>query len=301
MTTNTTTVGFAGLGRMGRPMARHLIDAGFPVSVYNRTAAVADAFATETGATAVESPRSLGERCSVVVTMLSDGPALLALLGGDDGLAAGLSAGEVVIDMGTTGVEQTTEARRQLAVVGVHLVEAPVSGSVASAESRKLLIMAAGESEPLATALPVLRGIADQVIEVGGPGAGAAMKLAVNAIVFAINQSIAEALVLAERAGIERSVAYDVFASSAVAAPVVHYRRPVFEHPETAPVTMPIDLVIKDLSLVMALGAEVGAHLPQVETNLAAMKAASADGHGAADMGTMAVYLRDSAGDPARG
>ena len=145
-----------------------------------------------------------------------------------------MSAGDVVIDMGTTGVEHTAEARRRLAAVGAHLVEAPVSGSVASAESRKLLIMAAGESEPLATAMPVLRGIADQVIEVGGPGAGAAMKLAVNAVVFAINQSIAEALVLAERAGIERSVAYDVFASSAVAAPVVHYRRPVFEHPETA-------------------------------------------------------------------
>ena len=187
--------------------------------------------------------------------MLADGPAVLALLDGDDGLAAGLSAGDVVIDMGTTGVEHTAEARRRLAAVGAHLVEAPVSGSVASAESRKLLIMAAGEQEPLATAMPVLRGIADQVIEVGGPGAGAAMKLAVNAVVFAINQSISEALVLAERAGIERSVAYDVFASSAVAAPVVHYRRPVFEHPETAPVTMPIDLVIKDLDLALALGA----------------------------------------------
>jgi 3-hydroxyisobutyrate dehydrogenase-like beta-hydroxyacid dehydrogenase len=297
---NTTNVGFAGLGRMGRPMARHLVDAGFPVIVYNRTAAVAEAFAGETGATAVASPRSLGERCSVVVTMLSDGPAVLALLEGDEGLAAGLSAGAVVIDMGTTGVEHTTEARRQLAAVGTDLVEAPVSGSVASAESRKLLIMAAGEKEPLATAVPVLRGIADQVIEVGGPGAGAAMKLAVNAVVFAINQSISEALVLAERAGIERSVAYDVFASSAVAAPVVHYRRPVFEQPETAAVTMPIDLVIKDLGLALALGSEVGAKLPQVETNLAAMKAASAAGLGAADMGKMAVYLRDTAGDPAR-
>ena len=126
------------------------------------------------------------------------------------------------------------------------------------------------------------------------------MKLAVNAVVFAINQSISEALVLAERAGIERSVAYDVFASSAVAAPVVHYRRPVFEHPESAPVTMPIDLVVKDLGLALALGLEVGARLPQVETNLEAMKAASAAGLGAADMGTMAVYLRDTAGDRAR-
>ena len=232
--------------------------------------------------------------------MLSDGPAVLALFGGDDGLVAGLSAGDVVIDMGTTGVEHTAAARQQLAAIGAHLVEAPVSGSVASAESRKLLIMAAGEQEPLATAGPILRGIADQVIEVGGPGAGAAMKLAVNAVVFAINQSISEALVLAERAGIERSVAYDVFASSAVAAPVVHYRRPVFEHPESAPVTMPIDLVVKDLGLALALGSEVGARLPQVETNLEAMKAASAAGLGAADMGKMAVYLRDTAGDRAR-
>src|SRR5690606_25083678 len=119
-----------------------------------------------------------------------------------------------------------------------------------------------------------LGGIADQVVEVGGRGAGAAMKLAVNAVLFAINQSIAESLVLAERAGIERSVAYDVFASSAAGAPVVHYRRPVFEQPESAPVTFPIDLAIKDLDLVLALGSAVGAPLPQAETNLAAMHAA---------------------------
>ena len=293
MTTTRPNVGFAGLGRMGRPIARHLVGAGFPLTVYNRTSATADAFAAETGATAVTSSRSLAERCSVVVTMLSDGPALLDLLGGDDGVVAGLSAGDIVIDMGTTGVELTAAARRQLADVGAHLVEAPVSGSVASAESRKLLIMAAGERQPLAGAMPVLRSIADQVFEVGGPGAGAAMKLAVNAIVFAINQAVAESLVLAERAGIDRSVAYDVFAASAVAAPVVHYRRAVFEHPDSAAVTFPIDLAIKDLDLVLALGSEVRAHLPQAETNLAAMQAAAAAGLGAADMGTMAVYLRD--------
>jgi 3-hydroxyisobutyrate dehydrogenase-like beta-hydroxyacid dehydrogenase len=292
MTTATPNVGFAGLGRMGQPMARQLIDAGFPVAVYNRTSSIADAFAAEWQATAVASSRSLGERCSVVVTMLSDGQALLDLLGGGDGLVAGLSVGDIVIDMGTTGAEHTNAARRQLADVGAHLVEAPVSGSVAAAEARKLLVMAAGEQQQVASAMPVLRGISDQVIEVGGPGAGAAMKLAVNAIVFAINQAVAESLVLAERAGIERSVAYEVFASSAVAAPVVHYRRPVFEHPESVAVTFPIDLAIKDLDLVLALGSDVEAQLPQAETNLAAMQAAAAAGFGAADIGSMAVYFR---------
>jgi 3-hydroxyisobutyrate dehydrogenase-like beta-hydroxyacid dehydrogenase len=295
MSMDNPIVGFAGLGRMGRPMARQLIAAGFPATVYNRTATVAEAFANETGATAAASPRELGERCSVIVTMLAEGNALLDLIGGDDGLATGLSAGDIVIDMGTSGVEHTNEARKRLAEVGAHLVEAPVSGSVPAAESRQLLIMAAGEELPLASALPVLRGISDNVMEIGGPGAGAAMKLAVNAIVYAINQAVAEALVLAERAGIERSVAYDVFSSSAVAAPVVHYRRPVFEHPETAAVTMPIDLVIKDLKLVLALAEQVDAQVPQAETNLAAMTAASTAGRGAADMGTIAVHLRDSA------
>jgi 3-hydroxyisobutyrate dehydrogenase len=297
MSTTPPNVGIAGLGRMGRPIARQLIDAGLAVSVYNRTSPVADAFAAETGATAVASARALGECCSVVVTMLSDGPALLALLGGDDGLASGLSPGDVVIDMGTSGAEHTNAARRLLAAVGAHLVEAPVSGSVAAAESRTLLIMAAGDERPLTSAMPVLRAIADRVIEVGGPGSGAAMKLAVNAVLFAINQALAESLVLAERAGVERSVAYEVFASSAAAAPVVHYRRAVFEHPETAPVTFPIDLAIKDLALATALGSEVDAPLPQTETNLAAMRAASAAGFGAADMGAIAVYLRDMVRD----
>jgi 3-hydroxyisobutyrate dehydrogenase-like beta-hydroxyacid dehydrogenase len=288
-------VGFAGLGRMGRPMARNLVASGFPLTVFNRTSAVADELAAETGATAVATARDLGARCSVVVAMLADGPALLALLGGDDGLLAGLSAGDVVIDMGTSGVEHTATARRQLTDVGAHLVEAPVSGSTASAASRALLIMAAGEQGPLGRALPVLQGIADRVLEVGGPGAGAAMKLAVNAVVFAINQALAESLVLAERAGVERSMAYEVFASSAAGAPVVHYRRPVFEHPESAAVTFPIELVIKDLDLVVELGATVGAQLPQTDANLAAMRAAAADGFAAADMGAMAVYLRELA------
>jgi 3-hydroxyisobutyrate dehydrogenase/2-hydroxy-3-oxopropionate reductase len=294
----THHVGFAGLGRMGHPMARQLAGTG-PLTVYNRTHSVAEAFASATGATAAASPRELADDCSVVVTMVADGQALLGLIDGDDGLTAGLTPGDVVVDMGTSGSDATRQARDLLRAVGAHLVEAPVSGSVAAAESRQLLVMAAGDEAPLEIALPVLQGISDRVVTVGGPGAGAAMKLAVNSVLFAINQAIAESLVLAERSGIERSVAYDVFASSAVAAPVVHYRRAVFEQPESAPVTFTIDLAIKDLDLVLALGAEVGAPLPQVAANREAMRAAAAAGMGPADMGAVAVHLRQAAGEPA--
>jgi 3-hydroxyisobutyrate dehydrogenase-like beta-hydroxyacid dehydrogenase len=273
-------------------MARQLVDSGFAVTVYNRSPAAAQSFAADTGAAVAGSARELAERCSVIVMMLSDGAAVLDLLAGDGGLVAGLSPGDVVVDMGTSGRADTDEARRRVAEAGAHLVEAPVSGSVVAAESRALLIMAAGEAEPLATALPVLHGIADRVVEVGGPGAGAAMKLGVNSVVFAINQAIAEALVLCERAGIERSTAYDVFEASAVAAPVVHYRRAVFETPDTAPVTFPIDLAVKDLDLILSLADRVGAPMPQAATNRRAMTAAAAAGLGASDMGTIAVHLR---------
>jgi 3-hydroxyisobutyrate dehydrogenase-like beta-hydroxyacid dehydrogenase len=292
MADTATRIGFAGLGRMGRPMAQQLVDAGFALTVYNRTASVAEAFARSTGAQLATEPRRLAEDSGVVVLMLADGNAVLSLLDGDTGLLAGISAGDVVVDMGTSGVEHTAAARQRLADLGAQLVEAPVSGSVASAETRKLLIMAAGAPEAVEVALPVLRGIADNVMAIGGPGTGAAMKLAVNDVLFAINQAIAEALVLAERSGIERSVAYDVFASSAVAAPVVHYRRNVFEHPESAPVTFPIDLVIKDLELVEALADRVNAAMPQAAANLASMRAAADAGFGAADMGQLAVHLR---------
>lgn len=295
-------VGFAGLGRMGRPMARQLIAAGAVLTVYNRSRHGAEAFVAAVGVEerdrvrVAQTPRQLAERCDVLITMVADGAALLDVLDGDDGLIAGIASrptpGAVLIDMGTSGSEATATARGRLAAAGAHLVEAPVSGSVAAAESRQLLVMAAGEQQPLAVALPVLYGIADRVVTVGGPGAGAAMKLAVNSVVFAINQATAESLVLAERAGIERAVAYDVFAASAVAAPVVHYRRAVFEHPETAPVGFTIDLAIKDLDLVLALGAQVGAPLPQAAANRAAMVAAAATGMGADDMGTIAVHLR---------
>ena len=138
-----------------------------------------------------------------------------------------------------------------------------MSGSVAAATGKTLLVMAAGDDDAVDGAFPVLEALAGKVIRVGPPGAGAAMKLAVNAVLFGLNQAIAESLVLAERSGIERSTAYEVFASSAIAAPVVHYRRAVFEQPETAPVTFSVDLAKKDLGLILTLGFGCrGEHAP---------------------------------------
>lgn len=291
-------VGFAGLGRMGAAMGEHLVTTGFDLTVYNRTAAKADAFAKAHSCRSARTPRELAEASSIVVTMVADGPALVALLEGDDGLLAGLAPGSLVIDMGTTGIEHTQLARSRLAERDVALVEAPVSGSVAAATGKTLLVMAAGDDEAVGRAFPVLEALAGKIIRVGGPGAGAAMKLAVNAVVFGLNQAIAESLVLAERSGIDRSTAYEVFASSAIAAPIVHYRRAVFERPETTPVTFSVDLANKDLGLILTLASEVGMRMPQAEANLAVMEQAGRFGLGDHDMGEVATYLRQSRRHP---
>jgi 3-hydroxyisobutyrate dehydrogenase/2-hydroxy-3-oxopropionate reductase len=153
--------------------------------------------------------------------------------------------------------------------------------------------MTAGDDDAIAKALPVLEVLAGKIIRVGGPGAGAAMKLAVNAVLFGLNQAIAESLVLAERSGIDRLTAYEVFASSAIAAPVVHYRRAIFERPESTPATFSIDLATKDLGLILALAAQVGTAMPQADANRAVMERASESGLGSRDMGEVATFLRE--------
>lgn len=285
-------VGFIGLGRMGVPMARHLTSRGFDVMVQNRSLDRAIAFADETGAKYATTPADVAQHADVVILMLASGQAVIDVLAGDDGVCSALSPGSVVVDMGTTGVELTAVARAAVTDCGAEFVEAPVSGSTASVEGRTLLVMTAGNHDAVAKARPALEGIADRIVHMGGPGTGAAMKLAVNSVLFGINQAVAESLVMAERAGIDRSAAYDIFASSAVAAPVVTYRRAVFENPGTTPVTFSIELAVKDLELILDLASAVGTVMPQAETNVRVMRESVAEGLGGSDMGDVAVHLR---------
>ena len=285
-------VGFSGLGRMGRLMAANLAQAGFDLTVHNRTRSRAESFAAETGAHLAVNGRELAEAATVIITMVADGPALASLLEGPEGVAAGLSPGDIVVDMGTTGLEYTQRARRTVEFAGGHFVEAPVSGSTAAAEGATLLVMTAGDVAAAATAGPVLAALSARVLHVGGPGSGAALKLAVNSVLYAIMEAVGESLVLAERAGVPREVAYEVFANSAVAAPVVQYRRGVFETPLEVPVSFALDLAIKDLDLTLELAGEVGAPMPQAEINRAVLRDASAGGLGGADIGQIAVHLR---------
>jgi 3-hydroxyisobutyrate dehydrogenase-like beta-hydroxyacid dehydrogenase len=287
-----TDVAFLGLGRMGLPMATNLAAAGHRLTVWNRSPEKAERFAAEHGARAAATPAAAVADADFVITMLADDRALLDAYTGEGGALPAVRPGALAVDMATVAPGTVAELRGLLARRQVELVDAPVSGSVAAATAATLTIMAAGEPAAVERAREVLDALGSRVIHLGPGGAGSAMKLAVNAIVHSINQAVSEALVLAERAGIERTRAYEVFANSAVAAPFVLYRREAYERPGEVPVTFRLELAAKDLRLALALAQEVGADLPQTRTNLAVLDDAVAAGFGPEDESAVAEHLR---------
>jgi 3-hydroxyisobutyrate dehydrogenase/2-hydroxy-3-oxopropionate reductase len=153
--------------------------------------------------------------------------------------------------------------------------------------------MVGGELGDFERARPVLEAYGDRLFHLGPLGTGAAMKLAVNTVIFGLNQALSEGLVLAERAGIQREWAYDVLAASAVGAPYVGYKRSAFLDPDTTPVAFAADLAAKDLHLIEALAADLDLELPQSKVDLAVMDALLSAGQGDRDFSAVATYLRD--------
>jgi 3-hydroxyisobutyrate dehydrogenase-like beta-hydroxyacid dehydrogenase len=274
---------------MGAPMAQRVLGAGFPLTVWNRTAARADELVAA-GARSAASPRELADAVSVVVTMVADGDALGAVLHGDDGLLAGLGPDSVLVDMSTIGPAAATSFAAEVADRGAAWVDAPVSGSTALAQQGALTLMVGGDPDAVARVQPVLEAMGQKIMHLGPAGTGAAMKVVVNAVVAVINEGIAEGLVLAERSGIERETAYDVFSGGVAAAPYVLYKRDAFVRPEDTPVAFTIDLMRKDLRLAFALAEELG-------VPLAAVRAADevlAQADGKSDLARVADVVRRS-------
>ena len=285
-------VAVVGTGRMVSAMVGRLVGAGHDVSVFNRTTSRAAALAEEHGIAVAPTAREAASAADVVVVSLADDAAVRAAYLGADGLVAGLRAGTVVADTSTVDPATIRALGDDVARVGATLIDTPVSGSVSSVQSGKLLVMAGGDEAALARAQPVLAAFASRVISLGPLGSVATMKLVVNSMVHGLNAALAEALVLAEKAGVVRSAAYEVIASSAVAAPFVLYKRAAYENPDDTPVAFALDLVAKDLDLAATLAARVGADVPQLVTNRAVVQRAIDAGLGQADLSALTALLR---------
>ncbi len=283
-----------GLGRMGAAMARKLAESGHRVTVWNRTATVAEELAAQCSVAVSPSPAAAVCGADVVIAMFADGSITESVLLGE-ALIAALSDGVVVCDMGTSGVGTAHALDVGLSAAGARFVDAPVSGSVVTIATGQLLVMASGDEAGVDLARPILESFAKKVAYLGQAGAGQAMKLSVNLVVHTLNAALSEALTLAVNAGVPAASAYDIFQDSVVAAPFVIYKRAAFLDPDT-PVAMSLDLSRKDLALIAEFADGLGSPASAARAVLGEVANACDAGFGSQDMAALGRFLQQTSG-----
>jgi len=282
-------IGFVGLGRMGSHMARNLHRAGFELVLWNRSRDKAQALSTELGCAVADTPHALSDASDIVISMLADDPSSWEVHAGADGLFAGPA--QVYLVMGTHSPDHI-EALAECAPASAQVIDAPVSGATQAAEAGQLMIMAGCALEAATAFMPVLDAMGKETICLGRRGAGTVMKLAVNSLIHGINQTLAEAMTLAEAAGIAPENAFDVIEASAACAPMLKYRRPLYLDEAAHDVTFTVALARKDMETTADLARRLGTAMPQGQVTLDTLRTAEAQGYAARDMASILNFMR---------
>jgi 2-hydroxy-3-oxopropionate reductase len=267
--TKKSRIGFIGLGVMGKPMAHNLLRVGYPLVVANRPAAARDELVAA-GAASGNSPAAIARDADVVITMLPDSPDVESVVFGDDGLLGAMRPGSVHIDMSTIAPATARRVAAALAERAVHALDAPVSGGEKGAIEATLSIMVGGPAETLEAVRPILEAVGKTIVHVGDSGAGQITKAANQLVVAATIEAVAEALALAETAGVDpaavRGALLGGFAQSKILD--LHGQRMIEK--AFAP-GFRARLHLKDLEIVHATAAALGLDLPAAETVRARM------------------------------
>jgi 2-hydroxy-3-oxopropionate reductase len=253
-------VGFIGLGIMGQPMSRHLLQAGFSLTVHNRTASKAQAL-IEMGAKLAESPAAVAVASEIIITMLPDTPDVEAVLFGENGVCEGLSAGKIVVDMSTISPEATVQFAARLRERKCELLDAPVSGGENGAIAGTLTIMVGGDEQAFQKCLPLFQAMGKNIIHLGANGNGQRTKL-VNQMICALNiLAMSEGLHLAGRIGLDTEKVLEVVSSGAAGSWMLSNLAPRILQNDFRPGFM-IKLQQKDLRLAMELIKTLGEDFP---------------------------------------
>ena len=251
------SLGFVGLGVMGSRMTQRLLAAGHEVTGYNRTPAKAE-WLLEHGLRLVGTPREVAETAEITFSMVSDPKALQAVTAGPDGILAGLGAGKVYADMSTVGPLATEELAAKVAGTGAWPLDAPVMGTVATFERGKLpLIMVGGDEAAYRRVLPVLEELASKIVHVGGTGKAMLLKAAINLALPIEMAALAEGLLLAEKAGIDREVALEAMRASPTMSEATANRIPFLAELPRDP-WFDVRMMQKDLGLALERGRTLG-------------------------------------------
>ena len=283
-------IGFLGLGHMGTPMARRLLDAGYALTVYNHTVERAEQFAPGRAGVA-RTPREAAERSDVLIVMLSDDTAVRETLLGEQWALDGLARGAVVIDMSTVAPETNRSLAEEARGRGVEVLDAPVSGSVPQAEQGTLVIFVGGERATFERCLPILQGMGQRVFYMGASGAGNTMKLVVNTLLGVEMQAIAEAVALGEKAGLERGTLLETLGQTAVIAPS-HKAKLENAARSAYPPTFALGMMHKDFGLILELAARLAVPMPATAASAQISEAEYASREGAGEDEDFSVVVR---------
>lgn len=257
---NGTSLGFIGLGVMGRPMALNLLGAGYALTVLDRTQSTVAALVAA-GASAAATPRAVAERSKVVILMLPDSPDVEQVTLGDDGLLAGLQPDTLVIDMSTISPVVTRRLATLVETKGSRWLDAPVSGGDKGAIEGTLSIMVGGEEADFTRAKPILDVLGGTVVRLGPVGSGQTVKAANQIVVGAVFQGLAEALTLTKRAGIDLEQVVAVLQGGLAHTRCLELRKANYLADSYAP-GFRVALHHKDLGIALDAGRAVGVPLP---------------------------------------
>jgi 2-hydroxy-3-oxopropionate reductase len=253
-------VGLIGLGLMGKPMARNLLKAQFPLVVWNRTKERADDLVRD-GAKFASSPREAAAQADVLITIVSDPPAVEQVLWGENGAIDGLRRGALYIDSSTVSPDLARRAARACSERGVDYLDAPVTGGTWGAEKGELVFMIGGTAQALERAKPVLEAVGKRFFLLGPNGAGQTVKLAMNMILALEVEALAESLALVTKAGVAGERLVEVMQSSMARAPVLDVKAPQILKNDYRP-SFPLRLMHKDMRLALELAKQEGVPLP---------------------------------------
>jgi 2-hydroxy-3-oxopropionate reductase len=267
-------VGFIGLGIMGGPMAKNLMEAGYELVLYNRTREKAEDLAGDGDAEVAGSPKEVAESSDVIVTMLPDSPDVRDVVTGEAGALEGIKEGALLVDMSTISPVVTEELAEKVRERGASMLDAPVSGGDVGAIEGTLSIMVGGSEEDFERAKPLFEVMGKTVTHVGPTGAGQVTKAANQVVVALTIEAVSEALVLGSKGGVAPEKILDVLSGGLAGNKVMEVKREKFLSHEFEP-GFRSELHHKDLGIALAAGREYGVVLPVtaiVDQMLLAMK-----------------------------
>ncbi len=263
LTADQVKVGFIGLGNMGGRIAQRLLNHGYQLSVYDRDLDKAKAVAAQGGAVA-RSIVELAGTVDVLLSCLTNDEAVRSVYTGSKGVLAGARPGTVVLEMSTISPESSRELHRLGAEGSVEVLDVAISGSTPAAEKGILTLLVGGDEKLFRAAEPIFQAVAKQCFLLGGPGSGTAMKLVVNTLLGVGMQAIAEAVVLGEKAGLERPRLLEVLAQTAVIAPAHVGKLAKVALNDYSP-QFPLSLMNKDFQLILKAAAQERISMPTTE------------------------------------